>query len=159
MVLLEMLSPSPNLTGNWLLGAGPTFIFPTAASDYTGQGKWQAGPAVLVGYLSKKWILGAFVQNWTSFAGSDDRRDTNQMNLQPIAAYFLPNGWSVGYSGNILANWEADNTEDIWTVPIGVQVSKLYKGPFVFNGELDRVVILISDTNVVPPRKMPTYNY
>jgi len=41
----------------------------------------------------------------------------------------------------------------------GTQVSKLYEGPFVFNGTLDRVVILISDTNVVPPRKMPTYNY
>jgi hypothetical protein len=41
----------------------------------------------------------------------------------------------------------------------GTQVSKLYEGPFVFNGKLDRVVILISDTNVVPPRKMPTYNY
>ena len=66
-VLMEMFSPSPKLAGNWLLGLGPTFIFPTASSDWTGQGKWQAGPAALVGYLSKKWILGAFVQNWTSF--------------------------------------------------------------------------------------------
>lgn len=41
----------------------------------------------------------------------------------------------------------------------GTQVSKLYDGPFAFNGKLDRVVIRISDTNVVPPRKMPTYNY
>jgi len=55
-VLMEMFSPSPNLVGNWLLGIGPTFIFPTASSDFTGQGKWQVGPAVVVGYLSKKWI-------------------------------------------------------------------------------------------------------
>ncbi len=127
MVLMELVSPSPNLVGNWLLGVGPTFVFPTAASDYTGQGKWQAGPAVLVGYLSKKWILGALVQNWMSFAGADDRMDTNQMNLQPIAAYFLPNGWSIGYSGNILANWKADKAGDVWTVPIGVGVSKVMK--------------------------------
>jgi len=52
--------------------------------------------------------IGAFVQNWTSFGGSGNRPDTNQMNLQPFAAYFLPNGWSIGYSGNILANWKAD---------------------------------------------------
>ena len=91
-VLMEMLSPSPKLVGNWLFGIGPTFIFPTASSDFTGQGKWQVGPAVLVGYLSKKWILGAFVQNWTSFGGSGNRPNTNQMNLQPIAAYFLPGG-------------------------------------------------------------------
>jgi len=127
VVLMELISPSPNLVGNWLLGVGPTFIFPTAASDYTGQGKWQAGPAVIVGYLANKWALGALVQNWTSFAGSDDRRDTNQMNLQPFLVFFLPKGWSVGYSGNVLANWEARDTDDIWTVPIGVQVAKVLK--------------------------------
>ena len=128
LVLLELVSPSPNLVGgHWLLGAGPTFIFPTAASDYSGQGKWQAGPAVIVGYLADKWAFGGLVQNWMSFAGSADRGDTNQMNLQPFLVFFLPKGWSVGYSGNILANWEADDTEDIWTVPIGVSVSKVLK--------------------------------
>ena len=110
-VLMELVSPSPKLAGNWLLGLGPTFIFPTASSDFTGQGKWQAGPGAIVGYLSQKWILGALVQNWTSFGGSGDQ-DVNQMNLQPIAAYFLPGGWSIGYSGNVLANWKADKAGD-----------------------------------------------
>jgi hypothetical protein len=126
MVLLEMLSPAPSLAGNWLLGIGPTFIFPTASTDYTGQGKWQAGPGAVAGYLSKKYILGAFVQNWTSFAGDSDRPATNQMNLQPIASWFLPEGWSVGYSGNILADWKADSS-NVWTVPIGVSVAKVVK--------------------------------
>jgi hypothetical protein len=125
-VLMELFSPSPKLAGNWLLGLGPTFIFPTASSDYTGQGKWQVGPAALVGYLSKKWILGALVQNWSSIGGSGDR-DTNLMNLQPVAAYFLPDGWSIGYSGNILANWKADKDGDTWTVPLGLSVSKVLK--------------------------------
>ena len=80
-----------------------------------------------MGYLADKWAFGGLVQNWMSFAGSDDRGDTNQMNLQPFLVFFLPKGWSVGYSGNILANWEADDTEDIWTVPIGVQVAKVLK--------------------------------
>lgn len=125
-ILMENLAPGPAIAGNWLLGIGPTFILPTAASDHTGQGKWQVGPAAILGYLSKKWILGAFVQNWTSFAGDDDRPDTNQMNLQPIAAFFLPGGWSVGYSGNILANWKA-GAGDVWTVPVGFGVSKVVK--------------------------------
>ena len=34
---LELLSPTN--TGHWLLGAGPTFIFPTGGSVYTGPGK------------------------------------------------------------------------------------------------------------------------
>ena len=129
-VFMEMVASTPKLVGNWLLGIGPTFIFPTASSDYTGQGKWQVGPAVVVGYLSKKWIVGAFVQNWTSFGGSGNRADTNQMNLQPFASYFLPGGWGIGYSGNILANWKADSAGDVWTVPIGIGVSKVVKlGP------------------------------
>jgi hypothetical protein len=125
-IFMLNVSPAPSIAGNWLLGLGPTFIFPTAASDDTGQGKYQAGPAGIVGYLSKKWILAAFVQNWTSFSGDSDRPDVNQMNLQPIAAYFLPHGWSIGYSGNILANWEA-NGDEVWTVPIGIGIGKVIK--------------------------------
>jgi hypothetical protein len=48
------------------------------------------------------------------------------MNLQPFASYFLPDGWSVGYSGNVLANWEEDG-DDVWTVPIGLSVAKVLK--------------------------------
>jgi hypothetical protein len=128
-IFMLNVSPAPSIAGNWLLGIGPTFIFPTAASDDTGQGKYQVGPAGIVGYLSKEWILAAFVQNWTSFAGDSDRSDVNQMNLQPIAAYFLPHGWSIGYSGNILANWKA-SSGNVWTVPVGVGISKVVKfGP------------------------------
>jgi len=43
LALLELLSPAHS--GNWVLGAGPTAIFPTATSEFTGQGKWQLGPA------------------------------------------------------------------------------------------------------------------
>ena len=48
---LELLSPAHS--GRWLLGVGPTFIFPTAGSVYTGQGKWQVGPAVVVAYMTR----------------------------------------------------------------------------------------------------------
>jgi len=126
MIWLDLVSPSPRLAGDWILGAGPTFIFPTASSDWTGQGKWQVGPSVVVGYLAEKWIAGAFVQQWFSYAGSNSRSSVSQMNLQPFASYFLPDGWSIGYSGNILANWEA-GSDDTWTLPIGVSVAKVLK--------------------------------
>jgi len=126
ITLMQLVAPSPELAGNWLLGAGPTWIFPTGGSDFTGQDQYQVGPAALVGYLSEKWMLGGLFQNWWSFAGSDKRPPVAQMNFQPIAAYFLPNGWSVGYSGNILANWKDDAGSD-WTVPIGMAVAKVVK--------------------------------
>ena len=124
LALLELLSPAHS--GNWLLGAGPTFIFPTATSKFTGQGKWQAGPGVVVGYLTKDFILGVFPQQWFSIGGDSDRPDTSQLNLQPIAAVFFGDGWNVGYSGNILANWKA-SSGDVWTVPIGLGVGKVVK--------------------------------
>jgi len=128
VTLLQLLSPSPKLAGNWLLGAGPSWIFPTANSDFTGQGKYQVGPAALVGYLSQRWIAGALVQNWWSFAGSGDR-SVAQMNLQPFASWFLPDGWSVGYSGNLLANWKADGG-NAYTVPLGIALGKVVRvGP------------------------------
>ena len=58
------------------------------------------------------------------FWDSGNRENMNQMNIQPFAAYFLPDGWSIGYSGNILVNWEADSGGDVWNVSIGLSVSK-----------------------------------
>ncbi len=124
-ILMEHLSPSPKVAGNWLLGAGPTFVFPSASDVHNGQGKWQAGPSAIVGYFAKKWVLAAFLQDWISFAGEKDRDSVHQMNLQPVAAYFFPGGWSVGYSGNILANWRTGDSSEIWTVPLGISVSKV----------------------------------
>jgi hypothetical protein len=121
---LELFSPADS--GKWLLGAGPTFIFPTAGSVYTGQGKFQVGPALVVAYMSKKFILGVFPQQWWSYAGDPTRPNTSQINIQPIAAYFLDGGWSVGYSGNITASWK-EPSDNRWTVPIGVAVSKVVK--------------------------------
>jgi hypothetical protein len=124
LALVELLSPAHS--GNWILGAGPTAIFPTATSFFTGQGKWQMGPTVVVGYLTKEFFIGVFPQQWWSIGGEHGKPDTNQMNLQPIAAIFFGEGWSVGYSGNILADWTAPS-EDVWTVPVGLALSKVVK--------------------------------
>lgn len=124
LAVVELLSPAHS--GNWLLGVGPTAIFPTATSGFTGQGKWQLGPTLLVGYLTKDFILGVFPQQWWSIGGEHGRPDTNQMNLQPIASIFFGRGWSLGYSGNILADWNAPS-ENVWTVPIGLGLGKVVK--------------------------------
>jgi len=84
LAVVELLSPAHS--GNSVLGAGPTFIFPTATSEFTGQGKWQAGPSVVAGYLTKEFFLGVFPQQWWSVSGQHGRVGTNQLNLQPIAA-------------------------------------------------------------------------
>jgi hypothetical protein len=138
-VLVELLSPSPKLAGPWLLGAGPTFIFPTASDSRLGQNKWQIGPAGVFGYLGKKWIAGVFPQQWWS-TGGPGSNTISQMNLQYFLIYFLPAGWSVGTNSNMLLNWYANKSGNMVTFPIGLTVSKVKKiGPlpvrFGINGQ------------------------
>lgn len=128
IVLLQLLSPRRELVDRWVIGVGPTWVLPSGSTKWTSTGKWQVGPAGIFGYLSEKWILAALVQNWRSFGGSGPR-PLNTLEIQPIAAYFLADGWSVGYSGNVVADFEARET-DRYTVPIGLQVGKVVRlGP------------------------------
>lgn len=121
-ILATVLSPAG--TEPWIFGVGPTFIFPTANSNATGQGKWQAGPAVGGGYITNKFMIAALAQQWWSFAGDTDRKQTSQLNLLPLIYRFWGDGWSVGYSGNILADWKAQSGER-WTVPLGLSIGKV----------------------------------
>jgi hypothetical protein len=128
-VLVELFSPSSRLVGPWLLGAGPTFIFPTASNSRLGQNKWQIGPTGLLGYLGEKWIAGVFPQQWWSVGGPGSNT-ISQMNLQYFYAYFPAAGWSVGTSPNMLVNWYAKKNSNKVTFPIGLNISKVVKiGP------------------------------
>jgi hypothetical protein len=125
-VFVTLLSPSDELVGNWLLGAGPTFIFPTATNWRLGQNKWQMGPAGVLGYLGQKYIVGLFPQQWWSMGGPGSNT-TSQLNLQYFASYFLANGWSIGTSPSMLVNWYAKKSGNMITFPIGLSVSKVQK--------------------------------
>lgn len=123
-ILAQVLSPAG--TEPWIIAAGPTWIFPTAGSDETGQGKWQLGPAIGGGYITDEFLAGALVQQWWSFAGDSDRKDTSQIAILPLLYRFYEGGWSVGYSGQVTADWKASSDER-WTVPLGVSVGKVVK--------------------------------
>ena len=73
---------SPEL-GPWLLALGPTFVFPTANLDQTGKGKWQAGPAGVLGYRRPSWLAVLIAEQWWSFAGGSDR-PTRQPPQPPV---------------------------------------------------------------------------
>ncbi len=124
-ILATLLSPSPKLAGPWLLAAGPTFIFPTATTTNVGQKKWQLGPGGVFGYLGEHYIIGLFPQQWFSVGGNGSKQ-TSQMNLQYFATYFLPHGWSVGTSPNMLINWYASDGNKV-TFPIGLNVAKVQR--------------------------------
>jgi hypothetical protein len=128
-ILATLLSPSPRLAGPWLLGAGPSFIFPTATNSRLGQNKWQLGPAGVFGYLGDKWLAGVFPQQWFSVGGPGSQT-VSQMNIQYFFVYLPGDGWGIGFSPNMLVNWYANKSGNMITFPIGLQISKVIKiGP------------------------------
>ena len=79
-------------------------------------------------YLGEHYIIGIFPQQWFSVGGNGSKQ-TSQMNLQYFASYFLPHGWSVCTSPNMLINWYASDGNKV-TFPIGLNVAKVQKiGP------------------------------
>lgn len=113
----------PARAGGAVWGAGATFIFPTAGEDVLGQGKYQAGPAAMLFYMGKPWTLGLLAQHWASFAGDDDRAETNRSDIQYVIRRSIPNAMSLGMGPTVSIDWEADSGDQV-TFPIGLGVTK-----------------------------------
>ena len=124
MVLAFALAPRPLRGGHLMIGAGPTFIFPTATDSLLGQHTWQLGPDVGIVWLGSHFIAYAFPQQWFKIGGSGAK--TNQLNALLDFTYFFRNGWSIGTEPNLLVNWQAPSGQQV-TFPIAPQVGKLCK--------------------------------
>ena len=95
--------------GRLMVGAGPTFIFPTASEDLLGQDTWQMGPDAGAVLLGKHFIAYAFVQQWFKIGG--DGRDTNQMSGTFNFTYLFANGWTIGTQPHLSVDWKAPEGE------------------------------------------------
>jgi hypothetical protein len=111
---------------NWILGAGPTWLFPTATENALGRQQWGVGPAVVVGHYSDKLTLGVFPQYFLGIGRqgrSSEAADASYLNMLYFMFYNLPNAWQIGFSPTITYDRRA-NAGDRWNVPVGVSVSK-----------------------------------
>jgi hypothetical protein len=116
---------SPAKSGKLIWGVGPTFSFPTATDSMLGNGKWCAGPAVVVLTMQGHWVIGAIANQQWSFAGWGDK-DVSAFLVQPFVNYNLPHGWYLCSAPIMTANWEA-NSGDKWTVPLGGGIGKIQR--------------------------------
>jgi hypothetical protein len=117
---------SPAKPGKIIWGVGPTLVLPTATNPVLGQGKWSAGPSVVVLAQPGKWTLGGLVNNVWSFAGQSARPGVNQMLFQYFINYNLNHGWYITWQPTLTANWEATNGGR-WVVPFGGGVGRIMK--------------------------------
>ena len=120
--VLAFALPRSLLGGRLTVGAGPTFIFPTASTDLLSQDTWQVGPDAGASLLGKNFIAYAFVQQWFKVGG--DGEDTNHMNGTFNFTYMLPNGFTIGTQPNLSVDWEAPEDNRV-AFSIGPQIGKL----------------------------------
>ena len=122
--VLAFALPRSLLGGRLTVGAGPTFIFPTASTDLLSQDTWQVGPDAGATLLGKHFIAYGFVQQWFKIGG--DGRDTNQMNDVFNFTYLFDNGWTLGTQPTLSVDWKARRGER-GTFGMGPQVGKMCK--------------------------------
>lgn len=117
----------PGKGGKLTWGFGAVTIWPTASDDRLGQGKFSVGPSFVFVYKMPKLMAAAVVSNWFSVAGDADRPDVNTFYFQYILTYFLQNKWYLSSAPINLANWEANENDQKWTIPLGGGFGKMFK--------------------------------
>jgi hypothetical protein len=116
---------------DFVVGVGPTFVFPSASERLTGQGKWQVGPAVGAGYTPVRELqLGVLAQNPISFADSKSKDEANALSLQPFITYHLGSGWFLKTEPQMLFDWETHKQ----LLPVNLGIGRVFNiGPQVVN--------------------------
>ncbi len=116
---------SPAKASQLTWGVGPVISMPTASNpEVLGSGKWSVGPTGILFYKIGEWTMGAVASNVWSVAGDGDREDVNFFFAQYFVNYNFEHGWALGTAPIVTADWEADSG-NTWTIPWGLQVSKL----------------------------------
>jgi hypothetical protein len=110
------------------IGIGPTFVFPTAGdNEFTGNGKWQAGPTFLYINHATKTQFGILAYQLWSFASTSsgkDRPGVSKIALQPFVNQHLDKGWYVGSpDAPQFYDWKTDK----WQLNLGGQVGRVFK--------------------------------
>lgn len=123
-----LFSPKKKIGGHLMWGAGPTFVFPTGSHKGLTTNTWEAGPALVGVYQTKKITIGALGQYWWSYATqkSDNTSHTSHGSIFYFAFYNLPHAWQIGTNPSITYN-DTATPGNKWNVPIGLTIGKTIK--------------------------------
>jgi len=138
--LLMLASPKLETKGVQV-GFGLNTVIPTAGdNDFTGSGKWQAGPAALyINMQTPKLQWGIFAYQLWDFASTSngsDRPGVSKLSLQPFITKHFNKGWYIGTPDTPQTY---DFKADKWTWALGGQagrVTKFGKQPVKLFGEV-----------------------
>jgi hypothetical protein len=138
------ITPPLGADKRWAVGFGSQLIFPTGSQDQMGTGKWQLAPIVAARYalpeLSKGSFAALLVKQQFSFAGDGDRSNVNDIVIQPVFSWTLPDQWFVGSSPEMRFNMREDGDAFI---PLDINVGKMIAPGVVSSLQFD--VPLVDD--------------
>jgi len=126
---LLMLALPKLKTKGMQLGLGFNSVIPTAGdNEFTGSGKWQAGPSVIyINMRTPKLQWGMFAyQLWSvgSGSGGSGRPDVSRLSLQPFITKHFDGGWFVG-SPDTPQTYDFESNK--WTWALGAQAGRVQK--------------------------------
>ena len=113
---------------NTILAVGPALTIPTAGdNDFTGEGKWQAGPAAVYfnhGKPGRTYQFGLMAyQQWSYASARSNSEHVSKLQLQPIFTKHFKGGWCVGTPDTPNAyNFETSE----WALNLGMQVGRVF---------------------------------
>lgn len=127
---------SPARASDVLWGVGPVFSLPMTSDPALGSGQWSLGPTAVLLKMKGPWTYGILWNQLWSFARVSDlpRADVNQGFFQPFLAHNTKTGMTYTLQSESTANWQAEKSGDVWTIPLNFIVSKITTlGPFPFS--------------------------
>lgn len=124
-----LLAVPDSISGNFILGAGPVGMLPTATDYRLGKGQWAMGPAFVLGYKNKLLTAGVFPNYFWKIGSSsqgDRTPDINQGSMFYFLVFNLPKAWQIGMNPTITYDHQASDGNR-WNVPVGLFVGRTVK--------------------------------
>lgn len=116
----------PPRNGHFDIGFGVQFMFPLGSDTQFGRGKYIIAPVFGAVYvpssLPKGSFCGCILRNEFSYAGNENRRDVNELVIQPYFNLMLPDRWFIATAPGMRINWEQNNS---FFLPVDLTVGKL----------------------------------
>ena len=146
---------SPANPGAWIWGAGAIVQAPTNTHEL-GNDNWGAGPTAVLLHLEhgSPWVYGALVNNLWSVSSDNRGGSYNNGLIQPFLNYNFKSGLYLTSSPVITANWDAEDSSDTWTVPVGGGIGKIFH-----LGRLPVNTQISAYNNVEKPEFGPDWQY
>lgn len=112
------LAYAPKTGAGSLFALGLITSLPTATNDL-GTDRWTLGPEILIGKITKKYVVGLFPNHQWDVGGSGNA-DINLTTIQAFYTYLPGGGWNVGSAPIMSYDWEGKQ----WTFPLNVNAGK-----------------------------------